>query len=48
MMSAQMLAAAENAEVAVVIPDGSSMKMLDAETGSSQQMVSSIKIRYIA
>ena len=47
MMLAQMLAVAENAEAAV-IPDGSSMKMLDAETGSSQQMVSSIKIRYIA
>jgi len=45
MMSAQMLAAAENAEVAVVIPDGSSMKMLDAETGSSQQMITKAPAR---
>jgi len=40
MMSAQMLAAAENAEAATIIPD--SMKMLDSEAEQGQQTVSSI------
>lgn len=42
MMSAQMLAAAENTEAALVVPD--SMKMLDSESVQAHQTVSCIAL----